>query len=165
MIARIVLAALLAAGAASAEEAKTSSTTTTSTTTTEATRIASQPARDVGASKVEIPPILQKAAKSPYSLTGLKTCAQISGEVEKLNTAIGRDFVAGNETKEDRKTKLAEAGGQTIVNSLIPFRGLVREISGAAPAERRLAAAVQAGYARRGFLRGVHLARACKTRI
>ena len=56
---------------------------------------------------------------------------------------------------------LAEAGGKTIVNTIIPFRGLVREISGAAPAERRLAAAIDAGFARRGFLRGTALARRC----
>jgi CheY-like chemotaxis protein len=40
--------------------------------------------------------------------------------------------------------------------------GLVREISGAAPAERRLQAAVTAGIARRGYLRGLAGARSCK---
>ena len=49
-----------------------------------------------------------------------------------------------------------------MVNSLIPFRGIVREVSGAAPAERRLAAAIDAGFARRGFLRGVLSARGCR---
>ena len=60
--------------------------------------------------------------------------------------------------------KLAEAGGKTIVNTIIPFRGLVREVSGAAPAERRLDAAIKAALARRGFLRGVATARKCKLR-
>ena len=64
-------------------------------------------------------------------------------------------FVAGAQTNENRASKIAEAGGKTIVNSLIPFRGLVREVSGAAPAQRRLNAAIDAGYARRGFLRGL----------
>ncbi len=44
------------------------------------------------------------------------------------------------------------------MNSLIPFRGLVREVSGAGPAERRLNAAIDAGIARRGFLRGLQRA-------
>jgi hypothetical protein len=38
----------------------------------------------------------------------------------------------------------------------------VREISGAAPAERRLQAAVTAGVARRGYLRGQAAAKGCK---
>ena len=62
-----------------------------------------------------------------------------------------------------RFRSVLNAVGKTIVNSLIPFRGLVREISGAAPAERRLQAAVAAGIARRGYLRG--LAGATKCRI
>jgi len=49
------------------------------------------------------------------------------------------------------------------VNTLLPFRGIVREVSGAAPAERKLAAAVGAGFARRGYLRGLHQARRCST--
>ena len=49
-----------------------------------------------------------------------------------------------------------------IVNSLIPFRGLVREVTGAAPAERRLQAAIGAGLARRGYLRGLAETRHCK---
>ena len=58
---------------------------------------------------------------------------------------------------------LAEAGGKTVVNAIIPFRGLVRELTGAAPADRRLNAALDAGYARRGFLRGVHAKQGCRT--
>jgi hypothetical protein len=50
-----------------------------------------------------------------------------------------------------------------VVNALIPFRGIVREITGAAPAQRRLNAAIDAGYARRGFLRGLHYARHCRS--
>jgi hypothetical protein len=60
--------------------------------------------------------------------------------------------------------KLAEAGGKSVVNAIIPFRGLVRELSGAGPAQRRLEADIQAGYARRGFLRGVATARKCRLR-
>ena len=40
------------------------------------------------------------------------------------------------------------------MNGPIPFRGIVREVSAAAAQQRRLAAAVNAGYARRGYLHG-----------
>jgi len=125
--------------------------------------IASQPARDVGVVKTEIPPLLEEASKDPYDLNGLKTCKQIIAAVVDLNEVIGPDFIASDDENADRAGKLAEAGGRTVVNSLIPFRGLVREISGAASAQRRLEAAVSAGYARRGFLRGVLRTRGCKT--
>lgn len=125
--------------------------------------IISQPVRDVGVMKTTIPPILVEAAKDPYSLTGLKTCKQLAQAVTDLNAVLGPDFASGPHAQENRTAKLAEAGGSAVVNSLIPFRGLVREVSGAAPAERNLNAAVDAGFARRGFLRGVHRKQGCKT--
>lgn len=125
--------------------------------------IVTQPARDVGAVSTDIPPVLVKASEDPYSLKGLNSCKQLASAVKELNEALGPDFAVGNEKKENRAGKLAEAGGKTIVNTLIPFRGLVREITGAAPAQRRLNAAIDAGYARRGFLRGVHSMKGCRT--
>jgi hypothetical protein len=125
--------------------------------------IGTQPVRDVGVMKRQIPPILVKAQNDPYSLKGLKSCKQLSGELTELNQVLGADYVVGNEVKENRAGKLAEAGGKTVINSIIPFRSLVREVTGAAPADRRLNAALDAGYARRGFLRGVHARQGCKT--
>lgn len=130
-----------------------------------ATEIGSQPVRDVGMSKREIPPILETAFENPYSLKGLKTCVSLANEVKALNGVLGPDYVVGNEYTENRKGKLAEAGGKAIINSIIPFRGIVREVSGAAPADRHMNAVVDAGLARRGFLRGVHLKQGCKTKF
>nr|WP_047168815.1 hypothetical protein [Sphingomonas sp. Y57] len=128
-------------------------------------RIASQPARDVGVAKTGIPVPLQKAWDAPYSLKGIRTCRDISRAFHELTDVIGPDFQAGDVKKENKAGKLAEAGGKTIVNSIIPFRGLVREVTGAAPAQRRLERAIDAGYARRGFLRGVHQTRKCRTKL
>ncbi|SFJ08637.1 hypothetical protein SAMN02799626_01120 [Caulobacter sp. UNC279MFTsu5.1] len=125
--------------------------------------IGTQPARDVGVMKRQIPPILITAQEDPYSLKGLKTCKQLAAEVASLNEVLGPDYVVGNEVKENRAGKLAEAGGKTVINTIIPFRGIVRELTGAAPADRRMNAAVDAGLARRGFLRGVHAKQKCRT--
>lgn len=127
--------------------------------------IGSQPARDVGVMKREIPPILISARQDPYGLKGLKTCKQLAAEVTRLNEVLGPDYVVGNEVRENKAGKLAEAGGKTVINTIIPFRGLVRELTGAAPADRRLNAALDAGYARRGFLRGVHAKQGCRTKF
>ncbi|EJL27616.1 hypothetical protein PMI01_03741 [Caulobacter sp. AP07] len=125
--------------------------------------IGTQPARDVGVMKREIPPILDKAREDPYSLKGLKTCKQLAAEVTDLNLVLGPDYKVGNEVRENKAGKLAEAGGKSVINAIIPFRGVVRELTGAAPADRRLNAALDAGYARRGFLRGVHAKQGCRT--
>jgi len=125
-------------------------------------QIASRPVVDVGAKKTEIPPALQRAAVNPYATAGTATCAQLSSSIASLSAVLGPDFRAGANSRENRAGKLAEAGGKTLVNGLVPFRSLVREISGAAPAERRLNAAISAGHARRGFLRGVAVARKCR---
>jgi hypothetical protein len=180
------LVALLSAGVAVAQPAPVATTTTkteqtkvetpsqTTTTTTTTTRekivdtgkaagqIATQPVRDVGAQKVEIPVPIQQAAAAPYSLKGLRTCAQLSRAVFELNDVLGPDYAGGVVIHENKAGKLAAAGGKTIVNTIIPFRGLVREVSGAAPAERRLNADIKAAFARRGFLRGVAAARKCR---
>lgn len=125
--------------------------------------IVSQPAKDVGIMRTKIPPVLIEAASSPYSLSGLKTCRQISGEIIELSTVLGPDYGAPPPVPRGRAGAIASAGGRAVVNSIIPFRGVVREVTGAAPAERQYNAAVDAGLARRGFLRGVHQTRKCKT--
>ncbi len=124
----------------------------------DAVDVIKQPAKDVGLAKDKIPPSLVKAASAPYDLTGLGTCQQIADEVRVLDAALGPDYPAGGPTNN---TSVGKAVGGAVVNSLIPLRGVVREVSGAAAADRRLAAAVQAGFARRGFLRGVSTGKGC----
>jgi hypothetical protein len=151
-------------------ETPTQTTTTTTThekvveTSEKAGEIATQPARDVGAQKIDIPAPIQQAAAAPYSLRGLKSCAQLNHAIFELNDVLGPDYGGEVVTHEDKAGKLAEAGGKSVVNAVIPFRALVREISGAAPAERRLDADIKAAIARRGFLRGVATARKCRLR-
>ena len=91
--------------------------------------------------------------------------AQIPANIAQLTQVVGPDFTAGVAMKENRAGRVAEAGGKTIVNTIIPFRGLVRELTGGAPAQRLLNAAIDAGHARRGFLHGLHRARRYRTAI
>jgi hypothetical protein len=123
--------------------------------------IATQPVRDVGITRKSIPPVLIAAAEAPYKPPATHWCAPIITELADLDAALGPDFGASLPANENRAGKLAAAGGETVVNSLIPFRGLVREISGAASTERRREAAIAAGLARRGYLRGLAVSRRC----
>jgi hypothetical protein len=122
--------------------------------------IASQPARDVGVADRKVPAILQDALEAPYELNGGESCAVLATNIGALNAELGNDLDE-KQKKGGTVGKYAEAGGKFVVNTIIPFRGLVREVSGAAAADRRLEAAKQAGIARRGFLRGVQATRKC----
>lgn len=135
------------------------------TTAERARDIATQPVRDVGLQRGEIPPVLERAIADPYSLAGVGTCTRIAAAVIELNAVLGADFDAPPEPEGNEGSQIAAAGGRALVNSVIPFRGLVRELSGAASADRQLQAAVNAGIARRGFLRGVHRSRGCRTSL
>jgi hypothetical protein len=128
-------------------------------TTQQAEDIAAQPAKDVGAVKTKIPPVLQRAAANPYSLAGLSKCTAIRGAFNELEEALGPDLVADSDPGKSRKLKVT---GDTVAGLIVPFRGIVREVSGAASAQRALQAAIAAGFARRGFLRGVYQTRGCK---
>jgi hypothetical protein len=121
--------------------------------------IVSQPARDVGIEKTQIPPLLVEVSKNPYSTAGAGSCPQIASSIAALTRVIGPDF---STSPAVNKQNMAKLGGSVVVNSLIPFRGIVREVSGASAADRRKNAAIDAGIARRGFLRGLQLSRKCR---
>lgn len=150
MLVAVALMALPASGQAQST-GKTS-------TAQDAKEVATQPVRDVGIEKTKIPPLLAEASQNPYAMSGAGSCRQIASSISALNGVLGPDY--GSSTAP-RKQSILKAGGNAVVGSLIPFRGVVREISGAAPAERRLLAAYSAGFARRGFLRGLQRARKC----
>jgi hypothetical protein len=121
--------------------------------------IAVQPVKDVGVVKTKIPPLLLEAAEDVYTLKGLSRCDQIGAAYHQLNGALGSDFVPGGFKANKGKIRI---NGDTVAGLIVPFRGIVREVSGAAEAQRELAAAIAAGIARRGFLRGVYQGRRCK---
>lgn len=125
----------------------------------DAVDVATTPVGDLNLRKDEIPPVLIAARQDPYALGGLSRCRQIAAAVEELDAILGDDVdipqVGG---KSIRPGKLA----QWVVGSFIPFRGLIREISGANEQERQLQLAIQAGFARRAFLKGWGQAKACK---
>lgn len=120
-----------------------------------------QPVRDAGFMNVEVPDPLVRASLDPYDLSEGASCSDVMAEIEDLNGFLGSDLTGEAGPREVRVERLAVAGGRAAVNSLIPFRTVVREISGAARAQRRLQSAIDLGYARRGFLRAVYRLRRC----
>lgn len=117
------------------------------------------PASDLNLKKDTIPPLLLAAQDRPYDLTGLKRCGEIAAAVGELDAVLGPDV----DLPADAKGRVtAGRVAQAAVGSFIPFRGLIREISGANEQQRKVQAAVQAGIARRAYLKGVGEARGCR---
>lgn len=127
-----------------------------------AERVARQPLKDIGILKEKPEELLMEAQKAPYSLAGVRTCTQLKREIARYNEALGPDVDDVDDKGEPLAGRLTEAGAASVVNSLIPLRGLVREATGAASADRRQRAAIVAGVARRAFLKGNAAAKGCR---
>ena len=121
-----------------------------------------QPIKDIGLMRENPPEVLRDAQKAPYTLAGLKSCGDLKRAIGELDVVLGPDVDAVDEQGDALPARLAEAGAKSIVNMLIPFRGLVREASGAAEADRKFRMMVAAGMARRGYLKGVAGNRGCR---
>lgn len=120
--------------------------------------VATMPLKDLNLAKDDIPPVLVEAASAPYSTSGLGRCGALIGEVRRLDAVLGPDLdVATEEEKDITAGKVA----QSVVGGLIPFRGLVREVTGAADRKRQFEQAILAGAVRRGFLKGIGQQRGC----
>jgi hypothetical protein len=120
--------------------------------------VAKTPMTDLNIRPDEIPKLLLDAQASPYGVAGLTRCSQIAAEVGEFDAVLGQDVdlpaMAGPRVSPGRVA-------QSVVGSFIPFRGIVRELSGANAQDRALQYAIQSGLARRAFLKGYGEAKGC----
>ena len=124
------------------------------------TEVAKTPLRDLNIDPKDIPEPLRVAVESPYETARLKNCKVIIGDIAELDRVLGADY---DIAESDGKDRLSEGRiGESVVGSIIPFRSIVREVTGAASNERALQAAFTAGMVRRAFLKGLGLGRGCK---
>ncbi len=148
----LALALILPSGVAAQNAEKTD------TVTDDVLGAATQPLEDLNLRSDDIPTILIIAQAAPYELaavTGQKDaadCQLIRDEIGLLEEVLGPD-VDQEAEKEDLADKGLRVGG-SLLGGLIPFRGVVRELSGANAERAKINAAIYAGIARRGFLKG-----------
>ncbi|WP_054530070.1 hypothetical protein [Erythrobacter sp. SG61-1L] len=121
--------------------------------------VAVTPIEDLNLEKDEIPPLLLAAQADPYSLAGLNKCSKIIIAVEELDAILGPDFDIA--TEDERKMTVGSVA-KSVVGALIPFRGVIREISGANKHEREFQDAIMAGVMRRAYLKGIGLKQGCR---
>lgn len=125
----------------------------------DAVDVATTPISDLNIRKDEIPQLLIEAQEKPYDLGNLGRCNQLAAKIGEFDALLGDDIDLP-QTPGARVS--AGRMAQSVVGSLMPFRGIVREISGANDQRRKVQAAIEAGYARRSFLKGVGQERGCR---
>ncbi|TAD82985.1 MAG: hypothetical protein EAY70_02855 [Sphingomonadales bacterium] len=125
----------------------------------DAAEVAKTPLRDLNIDQRDIPAVLQTAANDPYARAGLGRCDALVKQIAALDMVLGADY---DIAEDDGAQRLSEGRlGQSVVGSIIPFRGILREVTGAAENDRALQAAFTAGMVRRAFLKGWGLGRGC----
>ena len=129
---------------------------------------AMQPLEDLNLRQDPIPPVLTEALINPYSQRGMETCMAIALQVRHLNEALGPDQDEPPPPRAGLSQQAVEALADAAVEALrdettdfIPVRDWVRRLSGAERHSRRIQAAIQAGRARRAFLKGVGMRQNC----
>lgn len=125
--------------------------------------IAMSPLSDINIRKKEMPVVLQMAMIKPYDLTGIKSCKGFTTAIMDLDGALGDDIdvATGEKSDEEKMGNGAGAIAKSVLGSFIPFRGIIREVSGANAQERLWDRALYAGAVRRAFLKGVGQQRGC----
>jgi len=125
----------------------------------DAREVAKTPLRDLNIDARDIPEVLQLAVADPYATKGLDKCNALVSAIADLDRVLGADYDIAQDDGSDR---ISEGRiGQSVVGSVIPFRGILREVTGAADNDRKLRSAYTAGMVRRAFLKGWGLGRNC----
>ena len=125
---------------------------------------ATTPLRDIGVEKTDIPELLLQALTDPYARPPKNYgCAYLTALIRPLDDVLGPDIdlnPPGDENLVDRGRALGVAA-DVATSALIPFRGVVRQISGAASHDRLVQSAYVAGSVRRAYLKGLGESRGC----
>lgn len=120
--------------------------------------IATTPISDLNLRRDAIPEVLQEATYATYASEKLTDCEDLRREVARLDAVLGPDL---DQEAEQRRDITVGKVAKDAVASFIPFRGIIREISGAADHERDFREAIVAGAIRRGYLKGLGEQRGC----
>lgn len=120
--------------------------------------VAKTPLTDLNLAQDPIPELLLAAAAAPYASEGLTGCGEIGGAIAELDAVLGPDLDIAEEDRDDISVgRIAKSW----IGSFIPFRSIVREVTGAADHQRDFEAAIMAGLIRRGYLKGLGEEKGC----
>ncbi|MBC6981931.1 hypothetical protein [Caulobacter sp. 17J80-11] len=129
---------------------------------TEMAGAATQPLQDFNIQKVEVPKVLLDARADTYRAPPLD-CEGLTKEIEALDAALGADLdVEPAKGDENPTMEIVEGAVRGLSTGWIPFRGAIRQVTGASAHAAKVEQAVVAGAVRRGYLKGVGEKAGCK---
>lgn len=147
--------ALLGAGAALALSACATVPASTGERASRLGTAAAQPLRDLNLAREDPAPALAAASRSPYAPPVPADCPTINLEIGVLTAALGPDL--DDQAFDTQGPGMAQELVEGAIRDLVglPYRGVVRRITGADARDRIARKAVLAGYVRRAWLRGL----------
>lgn len=110
--------------------------------------------RDLRVLRDPVPEVLQEARRDPYAKPD-GGCAAARAENLRLDAELGPDIDVPRPPERRTQRLAAETVGSVTA---LPYRGLIRRVSGAAAQDEARSAAILAGMVRRGYLKGLLLA-------
>jgi len=126
---------------------------------------ATTPLSDLNVVRADIPEVLRAAAAAPYAQPADVSCPALTASIHALDEVLGPDLDApagkSGTGLLDRGEDAATGALQRTAEGVVPFRGWIRKLSGAERYARQVNAAITAGGVRRGFLRGLAVAKNC----
>ncbi len=128
------------------------------------TTAAEAPLHEMNLVGQRIPPVLLIALADPYAYPSPLTCDTLADAVDNLTVALGPDF--DNLPPSGRK-KMTESGGlglqlaNSAAGSLLPFHGYIGYLTGSSKHDQLILNALNAGSARRAYLKGLGEAQRC----
>ncbi|MGH7024429.1 MAG: hypothetical protein ACREEB_12695 [Caulobacteraceae bacterium] len=128
------------------------------------TTAAEAPLHEMNLVHEHIPPVLLAALADPYAYPTPLTCDTLAESIERLTVALGPDF---DNPPPKRKRTITGSGGLGLqlangaAGNLLPFHGYIGVLSGSSKHDELILRALDAGAARRAYLKGLGEARDC----
>ena len=127
---------------------------------------AKAPLRDLNLIRTQVPDVLILALADPYARPKTRKCQELVTLIKPLNDALGEDLdvppTAAEQSMYQRGRPVALGAMAGVASDVIPFRGVIRQLTGAAKHDQYVQAAIVAGFSRRAYLKGLGEARGCK---
>ncbi|MEM7328518.1 MAG: hypothetical protein AAF437_07245 [Pseudomonadota bacterium] len=125
------------------------------------------PLEDVNLKRAKIPEEF-KEIRNPYDVSADISCDQIAKEVTVLDGLLGRDWDIPPPDEQGLSDRAADGASTAFLDAVssgasgfIPYRGLVRTVTGANSHATKVRKAYERGSHRRTFLKGMGLIKAC----
>jgi len=135
--------------------------------TKDVTHAAEAPLHDINLTRQKVPSVLLAAIADPYLAPTPATCRNLDDLVSELNGALGADFDQPETPQDPSLTHKSHSIGLSLAHgvaeSLLPYAGFVRTLSGAERHDQLVGEAITAGSVRRGYLKGLGEAHNCPT--